>query len=142
MTTRAVNNHSWWWVIGATGILWLIAAGVAAAGERLSVRPAVQTTFSQTGIGPGDAPVRSAVLTTTDREQVKFRPARWWYGGYYGYAPYYAYYPAPYYYSAPYYAYYTPPTYYSATPNYYPYYAPGPVFYRYPRRAFYGAYYW
>jgi hypothetical protein len=134
--------------------VWIISTSVAAAGTK--VVAATQTTFNQADIGPRDAPVRMAVFTSTDRDQLKVQPVRWGWG--WGYrAPYYAYYPGPSYYSAPYYTYYAPPTYYSATPyyssyapyQYYSYYAPyyayGPapvVAYRFPRRAFYGAYYW
>ncbi len=73
-------------------------------------------------------------------------------GPYYYSAPYSTYYAPSYYasnyYAAPYTTYYTPPTYYSATPYvsyyapYYRNYAPPLVTYRYPRRAFYGAWYW
>jgi hypothetical protein len=160
MSTRTLNHGLWWWILGAmsAAALWVISASVAAAGNKVLVRPATQTTFDQTAIGPEDAPVRMALFTSADRDQLKVQPARWGWG--WGYrAPYYAYYPAPYYYSAPYYsyyaysapsyAYYAPPTYYSAAPYYsyyapyYSYYAPAPVVaYRFPRRAFYGAYYW
>jgi hypothetical protein len=176
MSTRTMNHGWWWWAIGgaSAAVLWIISVSVAAAQSHMVVRAATQTTFHQTDIGPSDAPVRSAVFTAADREQLKVEPARW--GGWGYRAPYYAYYPGPYYsapyysapyysapyysapyYSAPYYTYYTPPTYYSATPSYgsyapyyssyapsYSSYAPAPAvtYYRYPRRAFYGAYYW
>lgn len=157
MSTRTLNHGLWWWIIGAAAAaaLWIMTSSVAAA--KVLVRPATQTTYDQTAIGPADVPVRMAVFTSADRDQLKVQPARWWGGWGWGYrAPYYAYYSAPYYsapyysyYSpSPYYAYYAPPTYYSATP-YYSYYAPyyqtyvpPIVTYRYPRRAFYGAWYW
>jgi hypothetical protein len=109
----------------------------------------------QADIGPSDAPVRNAILTMKDRTEIKVQPARWGYGGYYGYVPYYGYSPSryagyyppyysSYYYPAPYTTYYAP-TYYSAAPG--PYYSAAPFFYaapvyRFPRRAFVGAYYW
>ena len=148
MSTRTLSRSWWWWVLGATALVWIISASVAAAGTK--IRAATQT-MDPTGIGPSDAPVRSAVLTSADRQQLKVEPARWWGGGWgwrggYGYgAPYYAYYPTPYYsYPAPYYAYYSPPTYYSAAPGpYFTYYAPGPAYYyRAPRRVLWGGYYW
>jgi hypothetical protein len=156
MSTRTLSRSGWWWVLGATALVWIISASVAAAGTKISA--ATQTTINPTSIGPSDAPVRSAVLTSADRQQLKVEPARWWGGGWgwrggYGYgAPYYSYYPAPYYYSAPapYYTYYSPPTYYapptyySAVPGpYFSYYSATPVYrYRYPRRAYWGGYYW
>jgi hypothetical protein len=156
MSTRTWTNGWWWWVIGAAAILWAITASVAAAAEKVPVRTADQI-IRPTDIGPSDAPVRNAILTQKDREDIKVQPARWWYGGYYGYVPNYGYAPGPYvsyypryyssyYYPAPYTTYYAP-TYYSAAPGpYYSYYSPAPVYaapiYRYPRRAFIGAYYW
>jgi len=138
-------------VIGAAALLWIISASVAAAQSKVLVRAATQTTFNQTAIGPSDIPVRMAVFTPADREQLKMQPAQWgrgWGAPYYAYYPAPSYYPAPYY-PAPYYTYYAPPMYYSAAPgpyyNYYaPAYAPAPVvtYYRFPRRAFYGGYYW
>ncbi len=165
MSTRTMNHGLWWWIVGAlsAAAIWILATSVAAAGTKVHV---ATRTVDPASIGPSDAPVRMAVFTSSDRDELKVQPARWWGGWGYGYAaPYYAYYPAPYYYSAPYstyyapsyapnyYAapyttYYTPPTYYSATPYvsyyapYYPRYAPPLVTYRYPRRAFYGAWYW
>ena len=115
-----------------------------------------------TGIGPEDAPVRSAVLTQSDRDHIKVQEAHWGWGGYRayygpqyyagygpryyaGYAPYYSYYPAPYYNS------YYPTPYVAAYPSYSysyfpaPYYSYPPIYTAVPRRAFYaprGYYYW
>ena len=156
MSTRILSHGLWWWILGAlaAAAIWILATSVAGAATK--VRAATQV-VDPASIGPSDAPVRMAVFTSTDRDQLKVQPARWWggWGWRYG-APYYAYYPSPYYYSAPYYTYYsapyytyyTPPNYYSATPYfsyyapYYPRYYPPLVTYRYPRRAFYGAWYW
>ena len=102
-----------------------------------------------TGIGPEDAPVRSAVLTQSDRDHIKVQEVHWGYGG--GYRAYYApqYYAgyAPYY-PAPYYSYYPTP-YVAAYPSYSyfpaPYYSYPPIYTAVPRRAFYaprGYYYW
>jgi hypothetical protein len=157
MSTRTLNHSLLWWILGAilAAVVWILATSVAGAGTKVHT---ATRTVDPVSIGPSDAPVRMAVFTSSDRDELKVEPARWWGGWGWGYrAPYYAYYPAPYYYSAPYYTYYaptpyytyyTPPTYYSATPYYsyyapyYQNYAPPIVTYRYPRRAFYGAWYW
>jgi hypothetical protein len=115
------------------------------------------------GIGPGDAPVRSAVLTQSDRDHIKVQEAHWGSGGgyrgygygpryyagygpryYAGYSPYYSYYSAPYYnygyYPTPYVAAYPSYSYFPA-----PYYSYPPIYTAVPRRAFYaprGYYYW
>ncbi|HTQ38031.1 MAG TPA: hypothetical protein VMJ32_03335 [Pirellulales bacterium] len=157
MSTRTITNSWWWWVIGAAAVVWALAASVAGAATKVPVHTADQPIVHPSDIGPSDAPVRNAILTQQDRTEIKVQPARWWYGGYYGYVPSYAYYPGPYvsyypryyssyYYPAPYTTYYAP-TYYSAAPGpYYPYYSAAPVYaapvYRFPRRAFVGAYYW
>jgi hypothetical protein len=158
MSTRTLNHGVWWWIVGAmsAAVAWIISASVAAAAPKVIVHAATRPVVHQAAIGPADAPVRMAVFTSNDREQLKVEPAHWGWGGYR--APYYAYYPAPYYYASPYYSApyysglyvssYAPPTYYSATPyvSYYPpyyqNYAPPLVVYRAPRRAFYGAWYW
>ena len=160
MSTRTITS-GWWWIVAAAAAaaLWAITASVAAAGTKVPVRTADQPIVKSTDIGPSDAPVRSAVLTQKDREDIKVQPVHWGYGGYYGYAPYYAYYPRPYvnYYPAPYYPPYTTymrlttyvPNYYSAAPG--PYYSAAPYVspygyarpvYRFPRCAFVGGYYW
>jgi len=159
MSTRTLSHGLWWWVVGlmSAAALWVITASVAGAGTKIHAA----TQASPTEIGPGDVPVRMAVFTSADRDQLKVEPVHWGWGR--GYAvPYYSYYPSPYYYSAyypaPYTAYYGVPyystysyygpTYFAARPyySYFPrYYAsyPAPlVTYRYPRRAFYGAWYW
>lgn len=132
----------------AVGVAVSLTAHQAMAESKVPVQLAVQTTVdaSPTGIGPADAPVRSAVYTSADRKQVKVQPAHW-FGPRYGYAPYYARYRAPYYYG---YAPYAVPYYSAYAPPYTAYYAPAPYYayppvYTYriaPRRAYYGAYYW
>ncbi|HEY2882588.1 MAG TPA: hypothetical protein VGJ15_09145 [Pirellulales bacterium] len=128
-----------------------VFANAAHAAQNVPVRTAVQQT-----IGPMDAPVRTAVLTQSDKQRVKIEPAGWggYRGGYYagyrggfygGYAPYVyrrPYYVAPYasyypyavpYYSAPYYPvapYYT---------SYYPYSYGAAFAYPTPRRVYYGS---
>ena len=152
------HGGRWLWSVSAVVAAWMLMAGTVFAETKSPFKLAVQTT-----IGNSDAPVRAAVLTSSDREQLKFQPIAWyggraWYGyrpyysnyrPYYSYyrAPYYTYFPAPYYnyypyYAAPYYTYYTPPTYY-VSPNFYVY--PYPYYtYRVPARRVFVArgYYW
>jgi hypothetical protein len=125
--------------VALAALVLLNTANQVLAETKVPVRTAVHTTVvpENAGIGPADAPVRSAVLTTADKQQVKVqevwwgRPYRAYYGGGYygGYAPYYP---------APYTSYYAPYSYSVA-----PYYAYPPVItYRVaPRRAFYGPVY-
>ena len=60
----------------------LVVANQACAQSKVPARFAVKE-----AIGPSDAPVRDAIYTQTDRQNVKVQPVHWGYrGGYY--APY------------------------------------------------------
>jgi hypothetical protein len=147
MSSRMTRCAVLW--VATIAVLAVLTAQQAMAQSSVPIKLAVQTTVnpSTVGIGPADAPVRSAVFTPADRKQVTVQPVHWFGPRYsYGYAPYYAGYAAPYYgygaYPAPYIAAYPAPyvSYFRA-----PYYAYPPVYsYRIaPRRAFYsGGYYW
>src|SRR5262249_27107300 len=77
-----------------------LSAQQAQAENNVPIKLAVQTTVnpSTVGIGPADAPVRSAVYTSADRKHVTVQPVHWFGPRYaYGYNPYYAGYAAPYY---------------------------------------------
>lgn len=118
----------WPLMLVALAAIGMVMTSSALAQSNVPVRPAVQTT-----IDAAASPIRNADLRVSDKVQAQ--PVRWgWgWGGYRGYAPYRAYYPArsySYYSPAPYYTYsygrpYT--TYYSA-----PYYT------YYPRTYYYG----
>ncbi len=119
-------------IAGLMSVAVLSAAGEAKAEGKVPASFAVKKT-----VGPADAPVRTAVYSQTDREQVKFQSVGWRGRGYYGayYAPYY---PSYSYYPAPYYTYYYPaPPVYTYVPRR-AYYAPAPMYVPYGSYYYYG----
>jgi hypothetical protein len=121
----------WRLMLVALAAIGMMMTSSALAQSNVPARLAVQTTVDSAA-----SPIRTADLKASDKVQAQ--PVRWgWgWGGYRGYAPYRAYYPARYYsyYSpAPYYTYYYAApysTYYSA-----PYYTYYPRTYYGPRVA-------